>query len=110
MKNSKRKNNKVQKRKNKLKRKKTKTIRKKRLLQLDVCQYVDLRNVQNFGTNCKNGAETAIEIKYVNHINIYLLKLWPKMTYFTYIFSINNKGGLKVNANFIFGSHFIQVN
>ena len=90
MKKSKRKNNKVQKRKNKLKRKKTKTIRKKRLLQLDVCQYVDLRNVQNFGTNCKNGAETVIEIKYVNHINIYLLKLRPKITYFTYIFSINN--------------------
>ena len=63
MKKSKRKNNKVQKRKNKLKRKKTKTIRKKRLLQLDVCQYVDFRNVQNFGTNCENGAEMVIEIK-----------------------------------------------
>ena len=63
MKNSKRKNNKVQKRKNKHNRKKKKTIRKKRLLQLDLCQYVDLKNVQNFGTNCKNGAEMVMESK-----------------------------------------------
>ena len=63
MKNAKRKNNKVHKRKNKFNRKKKKTIRKKRLLQLDLCQYVDLKNVHNNGTNCKNGAEIIIESK-----------------------------------------------
>ena len=63
MKNAKRKYNRVHKRKNKFNWKKKKTIRKKRLLQLDLCQYVDLKNVQNFGTNCKNGAEMVMEIK-----------------------------------------------